>query len=101
MVCKYCTHCQTTLLFVGLQSDIYMWGRNSNYTLGQGDANNRDHPELVEALWNDEISVKQVCVLICDAFYVIFAKEGCFLECFLPIYTIISCNIRPIATRYG
>jgi len=66
----------------GLQSDAYLWGSNSNCTLGQLDTKNRDTPELVEVLHTKKLSILQIAVskyhtvLLCDNGTVFSCGQG-------------------------
>lgn len=44
-------------------SEVYMWGSNSNYTLGTGTQQQRNTPELLTCFNRTNTSVKQVCNL--------------------------------------
>ncbi|XP_013162963.1 PREDICTED: inhibitor of Bruton tyrosine kinase [Papilio xuthus] len=54
-------------------SDVYVWGTNSNYTLGTGTQQQRNAPDLLTSFSRTNNSVKQVClgkfhsVWICEA----------------------------------
>ncbi|XP_049802872.1 inhibitor of Bruton tyrosine kinase [Schistocerca nitens] len=42
--------------------EVYVWGSNSNYTLGTGNQQNRSMPELLETFRKQDISIKQVAM---------------------------------------
>ncbi|CAK1584728.1 unnamed protein product [Parnassius mnemosyne] len=54
-------------------SDVYVWGTNSNYTLGTGTQQQRNAPDLLTCFSRTNNSVKQVClgkfhsVWVCEA----------------------------------
>ncbi|XP_068620269.1 inhibitor of Bruton tyrosine kinase [Battus philenor] len=54
-------------------SDVYVWGSNSNYTLGTGTQQQRNTPELLTSFSRSNNSVKQVClgkfhsIWVCEA----------------------------------
>ncbi|KPJ10509.1 Inhibitor of Bruton tyrosine kinase [Papilio machaon] len=54
-------------------SDVYVWGTNSNYTLGTGTQQQRNAPDLLTSFSRTNNSVKQVClgkfhsVWVCEA----------------------------------
>ena len=41
-------------------SDVYTWGDNSNYTLGQENEQKRRNPECVELFRKKQLSIEQV-----------------------------------------
>lgn len=46
----------------GQPSEVYVWGSNSNYTLGTGTQQQRNTPELLTYFSRNNLSVKQVCL---------------------------------------
>lgn len=40
--------------------EVYVWGTNSNYSLGTGNEQSRSQPELLDAFRKQGISIKQV-----------------------------------------
>lgn len=60
---------------------VYVWGTNSNYTLGTGSQHSRQLPELLDAFHRKfpNVSVKQVCL---DKFhFVLVAIDGRVFSC--------------------
>lgn len=48
----------------GQPSEVYVWGSNSNYTLGTGTQQQRNTPELLTYFSRNNLSVKQVGKMI-------------------------------------
>ncbi|KAM3963343.1 LOW QUALITY PROTEIN: inhibitor of Bruton tyrosine kinase [Aphomia sociella] len=54
-------------------SEVYVWGSNSNYTLGTGTQQQRNTPELLGCFSRNNICVKQVCL---GKFHSVWICEG-------------------------
>lgn len=52
--------------------EVYVWGTNSNYSLGTGNEQSRSQPELLDAFRKQGISIKQV-----NEVHSLFSVTGC------------------------
>lgn len=41
-------------------TEVYMWGNNTNFSLGHGNQESRQHPELVDMFARTGVYIKQV-----------------------------------------
>ncbi|MEQ2212074.1 hypothetical protein XENOCAPTIV_024711, partial [Xenoophorus captivus] len=41
-------------------TEVYMWGNNTNFSLGHGNQESRQHPELVDVFARTGVYIKQV-----------------------------------------
>lgn len=65
----------------GTPCQVYVWGTNTNYTLGTGSQHSRQFPELLDAFHKKypNVSLKQVCL---DKFhFVLVATDGRAFSC--------------------
>lgn len=46
-----------------MPSDVYVWGSNTNYTLGTGSQQSKNMPDLLTCFSRNKEDVKQVCTL--------------------------------------
>ena len=44
--------------------EVYTWGNNTNFSLGQGNQESRQHPELVDFFARSGVYVKQVALFV-------------------------------------
>ncbi|XP_078617531.1 inhibitor of Bruton tyrosine kinase-like [Branchiostoma floridae x Branchiostoma japonicum] len=60
-------------------ADAYSWGTNTNFTLGHGSQQSRQHPEPVEHLFKEGVSVAQV--VMCKFHTVFLSHSGRVYTC--------------------
>ncbi|KAI8498457.1 hypothetical protein Bbelb_236590 [Branchiostoma belcheri] len=60
-------------------ADAYSWGTNTNFTLGHGSQQSRQHPEVVEHLFKEGVSVAQV--VMCKFHTVFLSHSGRVYTC--------------------
>lgn len=47
-------------LFATDPTEVYTWGNNANFTLGHGNQESRQHPEIVDVFARTGVYIKQV-----------------------------------------
>ncbi|XP_057690335.1 inhibitor of Bruton tyrosine kinase isoform X2 [Corythoichthys intestinalis] len=60
-------------------TEVYTWGNNSNFSLGHGNQDSRQHPELVDVFAKTGVYVKQV--VLCKFHSVFLSKKGQVFTC--------------------
>lgn len=60
-------------------TDVYTWGDNTNFTLGHGSQNSKNHPELVDLFSRNGIYIKQV--VLCKFHTVFLSQKGQVYTC--------------------
>ncbi|XP_053457593.1 inhibitor of Bruton tyrosine kinase isoform X2 [Nycticebus coucang] len=60
-------------------TDVYMWGDNTNFTLGHGSQNSKHHPELVDLFSRSGVYIKQV--VLCKFHSVFLSQKGQVYTC--------------------
>lgn len=46
--------------FISDPTEVYTWGNNTNFSLGHGNQESRQHPELVDVFARTGVYIKQV-----------------------------------------
>lgn len=52
--------CPTVCFFITDPTEVYTWGNNTNFSLGHGNQESRQHPELVDVFARTGVYIKQV-----------------------------------------
>ncbi|XP_036271155.1 inhibitor of Bruton tyrosine kinase isoform X3 [Pipistrellus kuhlii] len=60
-------------------TDVYTWGDNTNFTLGHGSQNSKNHPELVDLFSRSGVYIKQV--VLCKFHSVFLSQKGQVYTC--------------------
>ncbi|XP_032413939.1 inhibitor of Bruton tyrosine kinase [Xiphophorus hellerii] len=60
-------------------SEVYMWGSNTNFSLGHGNQDSRHHPELVDVFARTGVYIKQV--VVCKFHSVFLSQKGQVFTC--------------------
>ncbi|XP_031730357.1 inhibitor of Bruton tyrosine kinase [Anarrhichthys ocellatus] len=60
-------------------TEVYTWGNNTNFSLGHGNQESRQHPELVDAFARTEVYIKQV--VLCKFHSVFLSQKGQVFTC--------------------
>ncbi|XP_077454563.1 inhibitor of Bruton tyrosine kinase isoform X2 [Stigmatopora argus] len=60
-------------------TEVYTWGNNSNFSLGHGNQDSRQHPELVDFFTRTGVYVKQV--VLCKFHSVFLSQKGQVFTC--------------------
>ncbi|XP_061919582.1 inhibitor of Bruton tyrosine kinase-like [Entelurus aequoreus] len=60
-------------------TEVYMWGNNTNFSLGHGNQESRQHPELVDAFARTGVYIKQV--VLCKFHSVFLSQKGQVFTC--------------------
>lgn len=51
---------QAVFFFISDPTEVYTWGNNTNFSLGHGNQESRQHPELVDVFARTGVYIKQV-----------------------------------------
>uniref|UniRef100_A0A8C5ED32 BTB domain-containing protein n=1 Tax=Gouania willdenowi TaxID=441366 RepID=A0A8C5ED32_GOUWI len=60
-------------------TEVYTWGNNSNFTLGHGNQESRQHPELMDVFARTGVYIKQV--VLCKFHSVFLSQKGRVFTC--------------------
>ncbi|XP_028985270.1 inhibitor of Bruton tyrosine kinase [Betta splendens] len=60
-------------------TEVYTWGNNTNFTLGHGNQESRQHPELVDVFARTGVYIKQV--VLCKFHSVFLSQKGQVFTC--------------------
>ncbi|XP_047217059.1 inhibitor of Bruton tyrosine kinase [Girardinichthys multiradiatus] len=60
-------------------TEVYMWGNNTNFSLGHGNQESRQHPELVDVFARTGVYIKQV--VLCKFHSVFLSQKGQVFTC--------------------
>ncbi|XP_067126093.1 inhibitor of Bruton tyrosine kinase [Centruroides vittatus] len=60
-------------------SEVYVWGSNTNYNLGLGNEQSRNHPELLDKFRRENINIKQV--VMCKFHSIFLSTDGRVFTC--------------------
>ncbi|XP_053737434.1 inhibitor of Bruton tyrosine kinase isoform X2 [Synchiropus splendidus] len=60
-------------------TEVYTWGNNANFTLGHGNQETRQHPELVDVFARSGVYIKQV--VLCKFHSVFLSQKGQVYTC--------------------
>ncbi|KAM4735840.1 LOW QUALITY PROTEIN: inhibitor of Bruton tyrosine kinase [Anableps anableps] len=60
-------------------TEVYMWGSNTNFSLGHGNQESRQHPELVDVFARTGVYIKQV--VLCKFHSVFLSQKGQVFTC--------------------
>ncbi|XP_077432250.1 inhibitor of Bruton tyrosine kinase isoform X2 [Vanacampus margaritifer] len=60
-------------------TDVYTWGNNTNFSLGHGNQESRQHPELVDVFARTGVYIKQVA--LCKFHSVFLSQKGQVFTC--------------------
>ncbi|XP_054637532.1 inhibitor of Bruton tyrosine kinase isoform X1 [Dunckerocampus dactyliophorus] len=60
-------------------TEVYTWGNNTNFSLGHGNQDSRQHPELVDVFTRTGIYIKQV--VLCKFHSVFLSQKGQVFTC--------------------
>ncbi|TNN60587.1 Inhibitor of Bruton tyrosine kinase [Liparis tanakae] len=60
-------------------TEVYTWGNNTNFSLGHGNQESRQHPELVDVFARTGVYVKQV--VLCKFHSVFLSQKGQVFTC--------------------
>lgn len=52
--------CNSVFFFLTDPTEVYTWGNNNNFSLGHGNQESRQHPELVDVFARTGVYIKQV-----------------------------------------